>query len=122
MTLARPINIPAQPESPYADTEVSTNIAIHPSRTDVRDVKLHMQLAGTADNNLMVLDSNPALANFAATCGGETAFAAFATAPPPAWFFKNNWKLMRVVRRGATAPGEWARCEVCYNFFVIKLR
>ena len=41
VALSRPINVPTQPVSPYADTEVSTNIVIHPSRTDVRDVKLH---------------------------------------------------------------------------------
>jgi hypothetical protein len=177
--LARPISIPTQPVSPYADTEVSTNIVIHPSRTDVRDVKLHLQLDGTAYNDLevgfgcdvntngvldveeietvygwrggryfienvrtwerfeteatnnvqrgvfdvhMVLDSNSTLTSFTATCGGETAFGCFSTPHPPSWLYRNNWKLMRVVRRGAAAPGEWVRCEVGYNFFVIKLR
>lgn len=179
VALARPINVPTQPVSPYADTEVSTNIVIHPSRTDVRDVKLHLQLDGTAYNDLEVgfgcdvntngvldveeietvygwrggryfvenvrswerfeteatnnvqrgvldihleFSRNSALASFAATCGGETAFAGFSTTPPPAWLFKNDWKLMRVVRRGAGTPGEWVRCDVGYNFFVIKLR
>jgi hypothetical protein len=179
--LARPISIPTLPVSLYADTEVSTNIVIHPSRTDVRDVKLHLdnlQLAGTAYNELevsfgcdvntngvldvdevetvygwrggryfienvrtwerfeteannvqrgvfdvhMVLDSNSSLTSFTATCGGETAFSDFSTAHPPSWLYGNNWKLLRVVRRGAAAPGEWVRCEVGYNFFVIKLR
>ena len=179
VALARPINVPTQPVSPYADTEVSTNIVIHPSRTDVRDVKLHLQLDGTASDDLevgfgcdvntngvldveeietvygwrggryfvenvrtwerfeteatnnvqrgvvdihMVLDSNSALAGFTATCGGERAFAGFSTTHPPSWLYRNNWKLMRVVRRGADAPSEWVRCEVGYNFFVIKLR
>ena len=176
---ARPINIPTQPVSPYADTEVSTNIVIHPSRTDVRDVKLHLQLDGTAYNDLevgfgcdgntngvldveeietvygwrggryfvenvrtwerfeteatnnvqrgvldvhMVLDSSSTLTSFTAMCGGETAFACFSTTPPPAWLYRNNWKLLRVVRRGAGTPSEWVRCDVGYNFFVIKLR
>jgi hypothetical protein len=179
VALARPINVPTQPVSPYADTEVSTNIVIHPSRTDVRDVKLHLQLDGTAYNDLevgfgcdvntngvldveeietvygwrgvryfienvrtwerfeteatnnvqrgvfdvhMVLDSNSTLTSFTATCGGETAFGGFSTPHPPSWLYRNNWKLMRVVRRGAAAPSEWVRCEVGYNFFVIKLR
>ena len=206
VALARPINVPTQPVSPYADTEVSTNIVIHPSRTDVRDVKLHLQLDGTAYNDLevgfgcdvntngvldveeietvygwrnapapsgvgladerseelsqsesrksprgryfienvrtwerfeteatnnvqrgvfdvhMVLDSNSTLMSFTATCGRETAFSDFSTTNPPSWLYRNNWKLLRVVRRGAAAPSEWVHCEVDYNFFVIKLR
>ncbi len=176
---ARVMNIPTQPMSPFADTEVSTNLVIHPSRTDVRDVKIHLQLSETAYNDLeigfgrdvntngvldveeietvygwrggryfientrtwdrfeteaaynahhgvvdihMVLDSNSALTSFTATCGGQTAFPSLAATPSPAWLYRNNWKLMRIVRRGAAAPSEWVRCEVGYNFFVIKLR
>ncbi len=150
-------------------------------RTDVREVKLHLQLNGTEYNDLevgfgcdvntngildveeidtvygwrgggggyfienartwerietdaannaqagvfdvhMALDMDSVLADFSATCGGETAFAALSTTHPPAWLYRNNWKMMRVVRRGAETPGEWVRCEVGYNFFVIKLR
>ena len=202
---ARTINIPAQPVSPFADTEVSTNLVIHPSRTDVRDVKIHLQLSGTASNDLEIgfgrdantngvldveevemvygwrggrccienvrgwerLETEAAnnfqrnapvaegdqvgrmseanepqggrksprvidihlmhgldfmLKSFAATCGGEVAFAELSTVPPPAWLFRNNWNMARVVRRGAETLGEWVRCEVGYNFFVIKLR
>lgn len=202
---ARVINIPTQPVSQFADTEVSTNLVIHPSRTDVRDVKIHLQLSGTAYNDLEivfgrdvntngVLDveevetvygwrggryfientrnwerieteaaynaqrnapvaegdqvvrmseanepqsgrksprvvdihlthgSDFAPKSFAASCGGESAFAALSTTPPPAWLFRNNWNMVRVVRRGAGTPSEWVRCEVGYNFFVIKLR
>ena len=54
IAFARIINIPTQPVSPFADTEVSTNLVIHPSRTDVRDVKIHLQLSGTAYNDLEV--------------------------------------------------------------------
>ena len=36
---ARTILVPTQPVSPYADTEVSTNVVIQTGRTDVRDVK-----------------------------------------------------------------------------------
>ena len=179
VALARPINVPTQPVSPYADTEVSTNIVIHPSRTDVRDVKLHLQLDGTAYNDLEVgfgcdvntngvldveeietvygwrggryfientrnwerieaeaaynaqrgvvdihLTHSPDFApkSFAATCGGEAAFAALSTTPPPAWLFRNNWNMVRVVRRGAGTPSEWVRCEVGYNSFSIRLR
>lgn len=97
-------------------------------RTDVREVKLHLQLNGTEYNDLEVgfgcdVNTNGILdADFSATCGGETAFAALSTTHPPAWLYRNNWKMMRVVRRGAETPGEWVRCEVGYNFFVIKLR
>lgn len=51
---ARTIVVPTQPVSEFADTEVSTNIAMHTSRTDTRDVEIHIQLAGTPTNNLEV--------------------------------------------------------------------
>ena len=178
IAFARVINIPTQPVSPFADTEVSTNLVIHPSRTDVRDVKIHLQLTGTSYNDLevgfgcdvntngvldveeietvygwrggryfienvrtwerfetdaaynaqrgvvdihMVLDSNSSLTSFSATCGGQTAFPSLAATQPPAWLYRNNWKLMRIVRRGATTPSERVRCEVGYNFFVIRI-
>jgi hypothetical protein len=176
---ARVISIPTLPVSPFADTEVSTNLVIHPSRTDVRDVKIHLQLAGTAYNDLEIgfgrdvntngvldveevetvygwrggryfientrnwerieaeaannaqrgvvdihLTHGPDFApkSFAATCGGEAAFAALSTTPPPGWLFRNNWNMVRVVRRGAGTPSEWVRCEVGYNSFSIRLR
>ena len=49
---ARTILVPTQPVSPYADTEVSTNVVIQTGRTDVRDVKIRLQLDGTPTNNL----------------------------------------------------------------------
>ena len=58
---ARTIPVPTQPVSPFADTEVSTNVALHLCRTDARDVQLRLQLDGTATNNLEVAfgrDSN----------------------------------------------------------------
>ena len=58
---ARTILVPAQPVSPFADTEVSTNIVLHASRTDTREFGIHIQLAGTPTNNLEVAfgrDSN----------------------------------------------------------------
>ena len=51
---ARTIIVPTQPVSEFADTEVSTNIVMHASRTDTRDVEIHIQLAGTPTNNLEV--------------------------------------------------------------------
>ena len=176
---ARQIVIPTLPVSPFADTEVSTNVVIHGSRTDVRDVQIHIQLEGTPTNNLEVAfgcDANtngvldvseietvygwrggryfienvrawdrietPAAAtapcgvidiqiqnnkhfaprHFAATCGGETAFATLSTTPPPAWLFRNEWNMVRVVRRGAGTPSEWVRCDVRHNSFAIKVR
>ena len=43
---ARTILVQTQPVSPYADTEVSTNVVIQTGRTDVRDVKIRLQLDG----------------------------------------------------------------------------
>lgn len=51
---ARQITIPMQPLSPYADTEVSTHVVLQAGRTDVREVKLHLQLEGTPTNDLEV--------------------------------------------------------------------
>ena len=51
---ARTILLPAQPVSPFADTEVSTNEPLHVVRTDVRDMKIHIQLEGTPTNDLEV--------------------------------------------------------------------
>ena len=51
---ARQIVIPTLPMSPFADTEVSTNVVIHESRTDMRDVKIRLQLDGTPTNNLEI--------------------------------------------------------------------
>ena len=43
---ARTILVLAQPVSEFADTEVSTNIVLHASRTDTREFGIHIQLAG----------------------------------------------------------------------------
>ena len=202
---ARTILVPTQPVSPYADTEVSTNVVIQTGRTDVRDVKIRLQLDGTPTNNLEiafgcdantngVLDAseietvygwragryfvenvrawerieteaavnalwNPPVADgdqvgrmsvaneprsgrkspgvldvhlehgpdfaprrFTATCGGETAFSGLSTTPPPAWLFRREWNMARVVRRGAGTPSEWVRCDVRHNSFAIRVR
>ena len=60
---ARTILVPTQPISPYADTEVSTNIAIRTGRTFSRDVEIHIQLAGTPTNCLEVALGRDANAN-----------------------------------------------------------
>ena len=176
---ARTILVPTLPVSPFADTEVSTNVVIHGSRTDVRNVRIHFQLEGTPTNNLEVAfgcDANtngvldvseietvygwrggryfienvrawerietPAAAtalcgvidiqlhndkhfvprSFAATCGGEPAFTNLSTTPPPAWLFRNEWNMVRVIRRGAGTPSEWVRCDVRHNSFAIRVR
>ena len=60
-TFARTIVVPAQPVSPYLDTEVSTNCVLHRSRIDARTFDVHFQFEGTPTNNLEVAfgrDSN----------------------------------------------------------------
>ena len=175
---ARVISVPTQPVSPYADTEVSTNIVVHTGRTDAREVKLHLELEGTSTNDLEVAfgcdvnmngvldisevetvygwrggryfienvrewnrgeteaagnascgvfdvqlknDRNYAPELFTATCGTERAFLDFGT-NPPAWLFRKEWNMMRVVRRGAEPMTEWVRCTVDHEFFYIHLR
>ena len=169
--LARTILVPTQPVSPYLDTEVSTNFALHAGRTDTWGFDLRIQIAGTPTNDLEVafgVDANTngvleveeietvygwrggryfvenveAITNvlcgvcdihlennasvvpkrFAATCGGVAAFGGLATTPPPAWLFKREWDMVRVVRRGAGIPSEWVRCDIEYQSFSIRLR
>ena len=52
--LARTILVPTQPVSPYLDTEVSTNFALHAGRTDTWGFDLRIQIAGTPTNDLEV--------------------------------------------------------------------
>ena len=40
--------------SPYADTEISTNIVLHKNRTDTRDMDIHFQFLGTSTNELEI--------------------------------------------------------------------
>lgn len=191
---ARTILVPAQPVSEFADTEVSTNIVMHTSRTDTREFGIHIQLAGTPTNALEaafgrdmntngVLDvqeidtvygwrggryfienvraweriESEAATNapcgvvdvqlrndaqtvprrFTATCGISlerseprqrslegcvAAFPELATTPPPAWLFREEWDMVRVIRRGAGVPSEWVRCDIEYASFAIRLR
>ena len=58
---ARTILVPAQPVSEFADTEVSTNIVLHASRTDTREFGIHIQLDGTQTNDLEVAFGRPGL-------------------------------------------------------------
>ena len=177
--LARTILVPTQPVSPYLDTEVSTNFALHAGRTDTWGFDLRIQIAGTPTNDLEVafgVDANTngvleveeietvygwrggryfvenvpawerieveAITNvlcgvcdihlennasvvpkrFAATCGGVAAFGGLATIPPPAWLFKREWDMVRVVRRGMGVPSEWVRCDIEYQLLAISLR
>lgn len=54
VVFARTILVPTQPVSPYLDTEVSTNIVINAGLSDVRQIDVHFQLAGTPTNDLEV--------------------------------------------------------------------
>ena len=169
----------SSPPSPYADTEAATNVVIQTGRTDVREVKIRLQLEGTPTNNLEIAFGCDANTNgvldvseietvygwragryfienvrdwerieaeaatsalcgvidiqlqndrhfvprsFAATCGGEPAFVSLSTTPPPAWLFRNEWNMARVVRRGAVVPSEWVRCDIEHQSFSIRLR
>ena len=59
---------------------------------------------------------------FAATCGGVAAFGGLATTPSPAWVFRREWDMVRVVRRGAGISSEWIRCDIEYQSLSIRLR
>ena len=57
------IIVPTQPVSEFADTEVSTNIAIRTGRTLSREVEIHIELVGTPTNCLEVAFGRDANAN-----------------------------------------------------------
>lgn len=59
---------------------------------------------------------------FVATCGGAAAFGGLAITPTPAWLFRREWDMVRVVRRGTVVPPEWVRCDIEYQLLAIRLK
>ena len=173
------VAVPSLPVSPYADTEVATNISLRSARTDAVRFNLRFQLDGTPTNSLSlcfgrdvntngVLDvgemetvygwragryfvedavgwcvyespaTNAAEAasaefrvenaadgtprRFVATCAGASAFPGLPVGNPPAWLFRREWDMMRVVRRGADAASEWVWCDVGHGYFHVRVR
>ena len=51
---AKTIIIPVQPVSPYVDTEVSTNVVLHTSRTDTQQLDVHIRFDGNVSNDFEV--------------------------------------------------------------------
>ena len=51
---AESIHVGRMPESPYLDTEVSTNIAFKTSQTELRMIDVDMQFVGTPTNNVQI--------------------------------------------------------------------
>ena len=78
-------------------------------------------LCGVCDIHL---DNNSSVVprRFAATCGGVAAFGGLANTPSPAWLFRREWNMVRVVRRGTGIPSEWVRCDIEYQSLSIRLR
>ena len=52
--LARTFNVSPLPVSPYADTEVTTNIAINTQRFDVKEFGLNISFEAASSNNIQV--------------------------------------------------------------------
>ena len=78
-------------------------------------------LCGVCDIHLEN-DSSVVPRRFVATCGGIAAFGGLATNPPPAWLFRREWNMMRIVRRGAGPPSGWVSCDIEYQSLSIRLR
>ena len=53
-TIARTIVVPPQPVSPYADTEVSTNIQFSASSEHAREIEMRFALDGCVSNCVQV--------------------------------------------------------------------
>ena len=52
--IAKTIDVPPLPVSPYADTEVSTNVVFNTSRSDVKKFELNFQLECSSSNCIQV--------------------------------------------------------------------
>ena len=52
--LARTFNVSPLPLSPYADTEVTTNVAINAERFDVKEFGLNISFEAASSNNIQV--------------------------------------------------------------------
>ena len=48
------VSLPPMPVSPYADTEVSTNVAFNSVRSDVKEFELKFSFDGSASNSIQV--------------------------------------------------------------------
>ena len=99
---ARTILVPTQPVSPFADTEVSTNIALHASRTDTREFGVRIQLAGTPTNNLEVAFGRDSNTN--GVLDVQEIDTVYGSRPPA-----GTWRRSRSWRRHHPRPGSSAR-------------
>ena len=174
--LARTFSVSPLPLSPYADTEVTTNVAINAQRFDVKEFGLNISFEAASSNNIQVAfgcdeDENGILSfsetdavygyrngksviedvknavryeevvtdgranfnikmrmkkdytpkEFSASVGAYQIFTDFSSDLPP-WLYRPDWNLMRVTRRGASAPAEWLSCDIKYSHFYIIIR
>ena len=173
---ARTFNVSPLPVSPYADTEITTNIAINTRRFDVKEFGLNIYFDSASSNAIQVAfgrdgDENGILSfsetdavygyrngksviedvknavryeevvtdgranfnikmrmkkdytpkEFSASVGAYQIFTDFSSDLPP-WLYRPDWNLMRVTRRGASAPAEWLSCDIKYSHFYIIVR
>ena len=54
LAFAAAVTVPPMPVSPYADTEVSTNVAFNSVRSDVKEFELKFSFDGCASNSIQV--------------------------------------------------------------------
>ena len=54
LAFAAAVTVPQMPVSPYADTEVSTNVAFNAVRSDARHFGVSMDFSGTASNCVQI--------------------------------------------------------------------
>ena len=146
---AKAFYISPLPESPYADTEVTTNIAFNTNRGDVKEFELEFTLDCTLSNSVQVA------LGIDADRDGELSFAE--TGAVLGWrngrYFiedgengkryehpvesesrigievftvtvrtKRGGNLMKITRRGRDMPSEWIRCKLDYSGFYIAIR
>ena len=178
---AKEITLSPLPTSPYADTEVSTNIAFNGTRSDVKTFDFKFTLECSSSNSIQVAfgrdcdgDGNLSFAetgaiygwrngcyfaesvaageryeenvagddvnaasriysvslktnkdyvpkDFSAMVGTQGVFQSLSERTP-SWLYRPEWNLMRITRRGTSAPAEWFNCKIGYAFFFMIIR
>ena len=137
--------VPVPPAAPFPDPETATNVSFNATRNDTRRFGVTLELAGSVSNCVDVaagrryeetasgmpgvrrislsvatdgdlVPVRAGITNETGACFPEIAAGA------PRWFFRPEWNLMKVTRRGLDADGAWCRVKSAYNSFRVVVR
>ena len=128
------------PASPYADTEVSTNIAFNCNRREIKALEIEFKMECSPSNNIQIAfgtdsdsDGNLSFQETEAVYGWRNgryfaedvisgARQEYLENFPSIGFDWSKWDLVRITRRGSGVPDEWIFCNVEYASLVFFVR